>query len=75
MKIDQISLRWVDSCGVNHDYGFRQLVENALRSISRIGQPHDRYRWVIVCEMFCIGSQGAIALCKEFGLDPDELIK
>lgn len=31
-------------------------------------------RWVVVRDVFAVGSTSAIALCREFDLDPDELL-
>ena len=44
------------------------LVERAVRNASKPGSP----RWVAVRETFAFGSTSAHALCRRFGLDPDE---
>lgn len=67
------ALQWTDSTKTNHTYPYRLLVENALRNLNT--HSYNRQRWAVVSDLFCIGSQGAIAICREFNLDPDELIK
>lgn len=32
-------------------------------------------RWVAVSELFCMGSTYSQALCRRFGLDPDEQVR
>lgn len=52
----------------------RELLERVMRNIratTRYRQP----RWVLVKDAFGCGSGVANALCREFGLDPDEELK
>ena len=58
------TLRHAKECG-DSDKG---LVERAVRNASLPGQP----RWVAVKRTFAVGSTSAHALCRRFGLDPDE---
>ncbi len=41
-----------------------------MRSPTRYTQP----RWAVVRDMFGVGSTVAHALCREFDLDPDDLL-
>ena len=57
-----------------HEYQERSLVRAALRGMrgtSRYGQE----RWILVMELFGLGSTVARALCREFEMDPDEVLK
>ena len=57
-----------------HPYSSRDLVRRAvlnLASSSQLGIP----RWALVRDTFAVGSTVAIALCQEFDLDPDVIIK
>ena len=56
------------------NYTADRLVENAIRN----AQPHEigkNYRWVAVRDTFATGSTVAIELCRQFGLDPDEMVE
>lgn len=54
----------------------RGLIERVVRGIRRPlkGNP-PRPRWAVAMDVFCCGASVAIALCREFGLDPDEILK
>lgn len=57
-----------------HQFNERDLLERAMRNMkgpSRTGM----YRWVLVRDAFGVGSTVAHALCQEFNLDPDEVLK
>lgn len=46
------------------------LVERAVRNAHEVGRP----RWATVRQTFAIGSTRASALCRRFGLDPDDVL-
>lgn len=57
-----------------HKFDDRDLIRRVMtnmRGPNRYGQ----MRWVIVKEAFGVGSTVANALCHEFDLDPDEVLK
>jgi len=54
----------------------RDLIRNVLRNLQGpAGNTYGRPRWAIVTDVFAIGSTAAHALCREFDLEPDELLK
>lgn len=52
----------------------RDYVERAMKNLRNHG-PYPRMRWALVKETFAVGSTTAAELCRQFNLDPDELIK
>lgn len=57
-----------------HNFEDRDLIRRVMRNM----RPKSRYgeqRWVLVVNLFAVGSTVAYALCQEFGLDPEEVIK
>lgn len=46
-----------------------ELLERAVRNG---GLSRTRQRWVVMMETFGVGATVAHALCRRFGLDPDE---
>ena len=57
-----------------HEYEERAMVRRVLlnmRGTTRYGQ----YRWSEVAYLFGMGSTVARALCREFDLDPYEVLK
>lgn len=56
----------------------RELIGRAIRSIQGPSRRRSSYgvqRWVLVKDMFCVGSTVARGLCREFGFDPDEALR
>lgn len=54
----------------------RDLIHGVMRNLQGpAGNTYGRPRWAIVTDVFAIGSTSARALCREFGLDPDEQLK
>jgi len=53
----------------------RQLIENVLRNMECLRGQRNKPRWVLVMDYFAVGSTVAHALCREFGFDPDGVIK
>jgi len=54
----------------------RELLEKVMRYMH--GKRRGGYmnqRWILVKDYFGVGSGVAYALCREFGLDPDEELK
>lgn len=57
-----------------NEFSEYELIRRAMCALpgkDRHGDP----RWVLVMDLFCVGSTVAHALCQEFDLDPDEVIK
>lgn len=54
----------------------RDLIEGVMRNLQGpAGNTYGSPRWAIVTDVFAIGSTSACALCREFGLDPEEYLK
>lgn len=61
-----------------NEFEERELIRRAINSIegpSRRRFSHGIERWVLVKDMFCVGSTVARGLCREFGFDPDEALR
>lgn len=58
----------------NKEFACRDLLERAIRSLKSPPGQVPRSRWFRATRVFAIGSTTAYALCREFGLDPDELV-
>ncbi len=56
-------------------YGERSLLERAVMFARPRRKRGTVPRWVVVQEVFALGSTFAVQLCREFGLDPDEEIR
>lgn len=57
-----------------HEFDERELLGRVMRCMrgpTRYGTP----RWVVVMNTFGFGSTVANAMCHEFGLDPDDMLK
>ena len=52
-------------------YAAEELVVRAIRN-ARPRKPGPSPRWVAVQDAFALGSTYSVALCRGFGLDPDE---
>lgn len=60
----------------DNEFAERDLIERVMRNLQGpAGNTYGRQRWAIVTGVFAIGSTCARALCREFGLDPDEHLK
>lgn len=46
-----------------------RLLEWAVRNVKKPGMP----KWVAVRDLFAVGSTSAHAICRRFGVDPDEM--
>ncbi|MEW5700281.1 hypothetical protein [Pseudomonas synxantha] len=60
------------------DIDERDLIRSAIRSLkgpSKYRYKHGQYRWALVRDAFGVGSGVASALCREFGFDPEEMIR
>jgi hypothetical protein len=68
------SFEWTDSTGIHHTFSYRYMIINVVKNL-RDKKKTQRPRWALVSDAFAIGSQGAQALCRDIGLDPDEIIK
>lgn len=59
-----------------HHFDERDLIGRVLRNARAVKSQHSGvYRWVWVSDHFGVGSTVAQALCREFGLDPDDMVK
>lgn len=57
-----------------HDFDERELLGRMMRNMQGTSRWGDQ-RWVLVMRAFGFGSTVANAMCHEFGLDPDEVLK
>ena len=57
-----------------HQFNERDLLERVMRNITGPNRTGE-YRWILVRNTFAVGSTVAHALCQEFNLDPDEVLK
>ena len=54
----------------------RDLIERVMRNAQKVKTKGcGIHRWVWVCNHFCVGGTVAQALCREFGLDPYDMVK
>jgi len=58
-----------------HEFIDRKLVERAVRNMCPLRGERNKQRWVLAMRLFGVGSTVAYALCREFNLDPEEIIK
>lgn len=58
-----------------HEFEDRELIRRALRNMRPRRGERNVYRWVMVKNLFGVGSTVAHALCAEFNMNPDEVIK
>ena len=58
-----------------HEFEDRDLIKRALLNLRPRRGERNAYRWVMVKHLFGVGSTVAHALCAEFDMDPDEVIK
>lgn len=58
------------------DFG-HSITEDTIKCIVKNAKPTRRSapRWVVIRDLFGVGSRSAAAICRHFGLDPDEEIK
>lgn len=57
-----------------HDFEDRALVGRVMRNMKGISR-YGTQRWVLVKNTFGVGCTVAYALCHEFGLNPDDILK
>jgi ribosomal protein S13 len=53
----------------------RELIERAVRNARPKNRNSYKTRWIVMKDVFGVGSGVANAICREFGLDPDEELK
>ena len=58
-----------------HTFDERDLVGRVVRNLRPRRGERNVMRWVLVRDTFAVGSTVAHELCREFNLDPDEVIK
>jgi len=58
------------------EFDERSLIKRVMMNIKRPPKgTYSAYRWAVVMDTFGCGSSVAQALCVEFDLDPDEILK
>lgn len=58
-----------------HEFEERDLIRRVLLNLPRAtGRKPRQFRWVVVRDLFGVGSTVANALCREFDMDPEEMI-
>lgn len=58
-----------------HTFEERDLIGRVMRNLRPCRGERNVMRWVLVMAAFGVGSTVAHALCWEFSMDPDEVIK
>ena len=59
-----------------HQFQERDLIGRVMRNAQHVKtKGAGIYRWTWVCNHFGVGSTVAHALCREFGLDPNDMVK
>lgn len=58
-----------------HEFEGRGLVHRVMRNLRPRRGQRNEMRWVLAMGAFGVGSAVARALCREFNLDPDEVIE
>lgn len=56
----------------------RDLIRGVIRNLKGPSKYRSKYgvpRWVLVRDAFAVGSGVATALCREFGFDPEEVLR
>jgi len=58
-----------------HEFKDRDLIKRVLLNMRPRRSERNVIRWVAVSDLFGVGSTVARALCCEFNLDPEAIIK
>ena len=59
-----------------HQFNERDLIGRVMRNAKPVRRKGSGiYRWSWVRDQFGVGSTVAQALCQEFGLDPDDMVR
>lgn len=58
-----------------HEFDEKSLIRRVILNLECPRGKRNVMRWVLVRDTFGVGSTVANALCHEFDLDPDEVIK
>lgn len=58
-----------------HTFSERNLISQVMRNLRPRRGERSVMRWVLVMAAFGVGITVAHALCAEFNMDPDEVIK
>jgi hypothetical protein len=61
-----------------NEFEERELIRRTIASLKGPSKRKSMYgteRWVLVMDLFCVGSTVARGLCREFGFDPDEALR
>jgi len=64
----------LSGCEIEERDLIRQVIRN-LKGPSKYRSKHGQFRWALVRDAFGVGSGVATALCREFGFDPEEMIR
>ena len=58
-----------------HTFDERDLIGRVMRNLRPRRGERNVLRWALVRDVFAVGRTVACALCDEFGLNPDDVIK
>lgn len=58
-----------------HKFECRDIVKRVVMNLKCARGERNMQRWVLVMHTFAVGSTVAYAMCQEFNLDPEEVIK
>lgn len=73
LPMAMIQAAWVPE---PHWPGDAEMLERAVRSVGDPGRGRGgRPRWAMVADRLAVGATLAMALCRRFGLDPDEQLR
>ena len=64
----------LSGCEIEEEDLIRQVVRN-VKGPSKYRYKHGTPRWALVRDAFGVGSGVANALCRRYGLDPDEFLR
>ncbi|MBJ2318600.1 hypothetical protein JFT37_08745 [Pseudomonas fluorescens] len=71
---EEVEVMKLSGCDIDE----RDLIRSAIRNLkgpSKYRSKYGQYRWALVRDAFGVGSGVASALCREFGFDPEEMIR
>lgn len=71
---EEVEVMKLSGCDIDE----RDLIRSAIRNLqgpSKYRSKHGQFRWALVRDAFGVGSGVASALCREFGFDPEEMIR
>lgn len=79
LKAENAELKAANTITIDgNEFATCDLLQRAIASIegpSKYRSKHGIERWVLVKNMFCVGSTVAHGLCREFHFDPNEALR